>query len=90
LVALEGQEWKERRAKLTPIFSSGKIKMMFEAVDQIGDKLANALRRSLNESSEQDMRVWAQKFTNDSIGNVAFGLEFSCEFLSDIVCVCVV
>ncbi|KAG5669754.1 hypothetical protein PVAND_000048 [Polypedilum vanderplanki] len=78
LVALEGQEWKERRTKITPLFSSGKIKMMFEIVTEIGDKLVNAIKRELNESTEQDMRVWAQKYTNDTISNIAFGLSLSC------------
>lgn len=79
LVALEGQEWKDRRVKFTPMFTSGKIKMMFEIVDSIGDKLASVVNNSLSESNELDMRIWAQKYTNDTIGNIAFGLEFNGE-----------
>jgi cytochrome P450 family 6 len=77
LVALNGQEWRDRRVKITPLFSSGKMKMMFEIVDQIGEKLVHAIKSS--ESSEHNMIVWAQKFANDTISNVAFGLELNCE-----------
>lgn len=72
---LEGQEWKNHRTKLTPMFSTGKIKMMFEVLDQIGYQLVASLEENLE---NQDLRLWAQRFTNDTIGNVAFGLEFGC------------
>lgn len=79
MLTLEGQAWKDRRVKLTPIFSSGKMKMMFDITDSISDKLVSVVDQSLMESCNQDMRVWAQRFTADNIGNIAFGLECSCE-----------
>nr|ARO50425.1 cytochrome P450 [Chironomus tentans] len=78
LLSLDGQEWRDRRTKLSPIFTSGKMKMMFEIVDRISDKLAEELGRQLKTTSEFEMRNWSQRYTGDNIGNVAFGIECNC------------
>lgn len=54
--------------------------MMFETVNSISDKLVSVVEKSLSKSNEQEMRNWAQRFTGDNIGNIAFGLECSCEW----------
>lgn len=77
---MEGQEWRERRLQLTPIFTSGKMKMMFETGDMISDRLVEVVSNRLSESNTLEMRELAAKYTADNIGNVAFGLECKCEF----------
>ena len=72
---MSGQEWRDRRVKLTPIFTSGKMKMMFELLDVLGDKLVRILEDQLQYTHELEMRSWLQRFTIDTIGNVAFGIE---------------
>lgn len=44
LLALPGQKWKTLRAKLTPIFTSGKLKGMLPSVISIGEKLQDHLK----------------------------------------------
>lgn len=66
--------------KLTPIFTSGKMKMMFDTVDSIGDKLVEVVSKDYKQSNMLDMRALAGKYTADVIGNVAFGLDCKCEF----------
>lgn len=39
LVSLEGQEWKDVRSFLTPTFTSGKLRRMFEQFNSSGRKL---------------------------------------------------
>jgi cytochrome P450 family 6 len=68
MLSLEGQEWRDRRVKLSPIFTSGKMKMMFETVDTIADKLVEVLNAKLVNSESLDVRLWAAKFTADVIG----------------------
>lgn len=79
LVTLEGAEWRERRIKMTPIFTSGKMKMMFGIIDSVSDRLVKVINKAVENSETQDLRAWAQRFTADNIGNTAFGLECNCE-----------
>ena len=67
------------RTKLTPVFTSGKMKMMFDIVHSLGEKLVEVCGRELQTKSELDVRSWAARYTADVIGNVAFGLECNCE-----------
>lgn len=78
LVAIEGQKWKERRSKLTPVFTSGKMKMMFEIVDNIGDKFVSAIIKDLQVSNDIEISEWLARFTTDVIGNIAFGIDCNC------------
>lgn len=79
-MTLDGQEWKDRRVKLTPIFTSGKMKLMFELIDALSDKMVQIIDDQLQNTNELEMRSWMQRFTIDSIGNVAFGIEANCKF----------
>lgn len=65
--------------KLTPIFTSGKMKMMFDTVDSIGDKFVEVVSKDYKQSNTLDMRILTAKYTADVIGNVAFGLDCKCE-----------
>jgi cytochrome P450 len=53
---------------MTPIFTSGKMKMMFETVDSISDKLVDVFEKDDDGSREFDVREWTSKFTTDVIG----------------------
>lgn len=76
LFGIEGQEWKNMRAKLTPTFTSGKMKMMFETVVNICNEMISHLNENKN-SMEVEMKDILACFTTDVIGNVAFGLEMN-------------
>ncbi|KAL7026328.1 hypothetical protein ACKWTF_013861 [Chironomus riparius] len=77
-LTLNGQDWKDRRVKLTPIFTSGKMKLMFELIDSLSDKMVRIIEDQLRNTNDLEMRSWLQRFTIDSIGNVAFGIEPNC------------
>lgn len=78
-LTLEGQEWRDRRNKLSPIFTSGKMKMMFDIVEDIGDKFVEVIDKELSITREMDMREMLAKFTTDVISSVAFGINSNCE-----------
>lgn len=87
LVALDGPKWKSLRVKLTPTFSSGKMKFMFTTVAQLGDRLTDYLNEKLNEMIGQqrndrlEIKGIMARFTMDVIGTCAFGIE--CNTLKD-------
>lgn len=85
LFAIDGSKWKKLRTKLTPTFSSGKMKFMFNTVLEIGERLSDRLNTVVNESPNQCVEIeiknyWA-RYTTDVIGSCAFGLE--CNTLND-------
>lgn len=41
LLQLSGNKWKKQRMKISPIFTSGKLKQMFSLLQQISNKLAD-------------------------------------------------
>jgi cytochrome P450 len=45
LLALKGKLWRHLRTKLTPVFTSRKMKMMFYLVDFCGNELADCLEK---------------------------------------------
>lgn len=79
MLTLEGQEWRERRSKLSPIFTSGKLKMMFEIVNDIGDKFVRAIDKELAITQVVEMRQFLAKHATDVISSVAFGIDSNCK-----------
>ena len=76
--SLPGSEWRDRRAKLTPTFTSGKMKLMFDTIQNISNQLVVTLDKSIKSSAETEMHEIVARFTTDVISNVAFGLDSNC------------
>lgn len=83
LVNLEGEQWRAMRTKLTPVFTSARMKYMFTTVVKVGESLVEALQKAARESleSEVEIRDFCARFTTDVIGTCAFGIE--CNSLQD-------
>ena len=76
LVRLTGDRWRKIRQKLTPTFTSGKMKLMFDVVKDIGEQFVSAMYENMKiQNSLVEVRDLCARFTTDVIGNVAFGLE---------------
>lgn len=75
LFAMEGKEWKDMRSKLTPTFSSGKMKMMYTLIEQCAQQLKNHLDPVAKKNEEVDIKEVMSRFTIDIIATCAFGLE---------------
>lgn len=75
LFSLSGVKWKNLRAKLTPAFTSGKIKYMLETILNCGNQMAEVLLNNAHNNEEVEMKDTMARFTTDVIGSCAFGLE---------------
>lgn len=68
-----GDAWKNLRVKVTPIFTSGKMKMMFPLVQECARKLGKLLNDMQGETF--NARDLCARYTTDVIGSCAFGIE---------------
>ncbi|KAI8046321.1 hypothetical protein M5D96_002523 [Drosophila gunungcola] len=57
LFAMEGASWRALRTKLTPSFTSGKLKAMFETSDSVGDKLIASMKAQLSETGSKELEL---------------------------------
>lgn len=75
LFFLEGQRWKDLRAKLTPSFTSVKLKQMFSTVHTVGNKLIDHLEKITQDSQKVEVYELLGRFNTDVISSCAFGYE---------------
>nr|UUB32690.1 cytochrome P450 CYP6DE3 [Dendroctonus valens] len=75
LFNIEGQTWKERRTQLTPVFTSAKMKQMFDTVASKGPGLIRLVGLSADANKPAEIKEILSRFTTDVISGAAFGLE---------------
>ncbi|NP_001352492.1 cytochrome P450 6a14-like [Aethina tumida] len=75
LFAIGGTKWKNLRRKLTPTFTSGKMKQMFGIVAKCGLILDKVMEQELETNQPVNIKEVLARFTTDVIGTCAFGLE---------------
>ncbi|CAG9860120.1 unnamed protein product [Phyllotreta striolata] len=78
LFNLRDEKWKNIRALLTPTFSSGKIKMMFETMVKTTEGFEKLLDKSAKINEPVNIGPQLLLFTTDIIASVAFGIEANC------------
>lgn len=81
LFALDGPRWKHLRSKMTPTFTSGKMKFMYTAVVDVAERFQRCITEQTSANDVLEMRELLARFTTDVIGTCAFGIE--CNSLLD-------
>lgn len=75
LFSLPGQPWKTLRGKLSPTFTSGKLKAMFSTLINCGSSLQSFLENVAKEGKLLDTRDLAARHTTNVIASVGFGID---------------
>ncbi|XP_050512635.1 probable cytochrome P450 6a23 isoform X2 [Diabrotica virgifera virgifera] len=75
LFNLRDDKWRNMRAKLTPTFTTGKLKMMFQTMMDASSGLEKILEKNRTSKEPIDIKDCLTRFTVDIITSVAFGIE---------------
>uniref|UniRef100_V5GHY9 Cytochrome P450 6a2 n=1 Tax=Anoplophora glabripennis TaxID=217634 RepID=V5GHY9_ANOGL len=75
LFSIGGKKWRNLRIKVTPTFTSGKLKAMFQTLADCGVILEKFFQETFEKEESVDIKDVFGRFTTDIIGSCAFGLE---------------
>ncbi|XP_034242352.1 cytochrome P450 6k1-like [Thrips palmi] len=78
LFMLGGQPWRNMRVKLSPTFTTGKMRSMFNTISECAGFLREHIEASMKAAGggyEEDVRELVARFSTDVISSVAFGIE---------------
>lgn len=77
LFTIRNPEWRHLRTKISPVFTSGKIKKLFHLIVETTESMKNYLHSEVSGSKSKTvkMRTVALKYTTDIISSVAFGVH---------------
>ncbi|CAG0890363.1 unnamed protein product [Darwinula stevensoni] len=76
MTTMKGQEWKDVRSAVSPVFSSGKIKKMSLLMESCGETLVQHLREAVDKSQGVvDVKDQYGAYTLNVIATCAFGTK---------------
>jgi cytochrome P450 family 6 len=78
LFSLSGAKWRNLRVKMTPIFTSGKLKTLFGTVVECGKDLQVALQKAANNEETVEIKDFLARYSTDVISSCAFGIQCNC------------
>ncbi|CAK1553416.1 unnamed protein product [Leptosia nina] len=77
LFHVDGDRWKSLRQRLTPAFTTAKLKAMFPLIIKCAERLQIAGKHINDKGGEFDCRDMMARFTTDFIGACGFGIEMN-------------
>ncbi|XP_075169602.1 putative cytochrome P450 6a21 [Haematobia irritans] len=81
LFLLDGSKWKKLRNKLSPTFTTGKMKFMYPSIIEVAENFMQVLGKMCEKSQTVEIKEVLARFTTDVIGKCAFGID--CNSLND-------
>lgn len=79
LFNVRGQKWRDLRVKLSPTFTSGKIKAMFPIINDCADVLFKYVDKNIDNGNDIfEFRDLFARLTTNIISNIAFGIDNDC------------
>lgn len=77
LFNMSGAKWRNMRVKLTPTFTSGKMKIMFYLMKSCADSLGDRIYKLAEKNQEINVTDFMARYTTDVIGTCGFGLDIN-------------
>lgn len=77
LFRLDAPRWRSVRPKLTPVFTSGKLRDMFALMVECSTNLEKYLSNVVGTGKSINVREICAQYTTDVIGSCAFGLNMN-------------
>jgi cytochrome P450 family 6 len=78
LFLLPGNRWRNLRVKLSPTFTSGKMKMMFQTLVDCGQELGFILEKTARNEEILEIKDILARYSTDVISSCAFGIQCNC------------
>ncbi|XP_011706770.1 PREDICTED: cytochrome P450 6a2-like [Wasmannia auropunctata] len=78
LFLISGKKWRNMRVKMTPTFTSGKIKQMFSILKECSEELAKYLESKAQIKDSIEMKDIFARYSTDIIMSTAFGIKSNC------------
>lgn len=75
LFSLDGAKWSSLRNKLSPTFTTGKIKMMCHSIVDIADNMQQILTNQVAKNKTIDAKLLSVRYSIDVVSSTMFGLD---------------
>lgn len=72
---LQGEEWKEKRAEISPAFTTSRLKALFPVIDDVQGRMVKYIKDMSSSSEGFDARELCAKFSTDVVSNAIFGVD---------------
>ena len=73
--ALEGQEWKDARNQLSPIFTTTRMKAIMPVVNEVGDSFVKYLNRSETNKDDMEAKNLTQLCVAEILSRIGCGVK---------------
>lgn len=74
-----GDAWKSSRARVSPIFSHGKVKMVFPCIKSVCGEFVKYIEDKIeNDKNEFEAKDICSRYTIENVASCAFGIEGGC------------
>ncbi|XP_049831914.1 probable cytochrome P450 6a14 isoform X1 [Schistocerca gregaria] len=79
LFFMKGDRWRRLRNKLSPLFTSGKLKHTFQTLNECGSEMVEVLADAAREGKVLQFREVFALYTTEVIATLAFGVKLNCQ-----------
>lgn len=72
---LQGEEWKEKRAEISPAFSPSRLKALFPVIVDVQGRMVKYIKEKSSAADGFDARELCAQFSTDVVANAIFGVD---------------